>query len=207
MAVTIINKNEKIRYCTCTNCQTDLIYTDADVEDYGRGECVVCPNCNENVFIGKRIKPATFPDSFFHYGVHDGAAVLSHTKTQEYVDQVVNFLKQSPENTYSFAGSGDTYVFGMRFEDDKCINVIVAKNYWEDTIEFSELGIKKDEPIKNIDDEKDNREDYLNKLMENEPDIVAKWNVWTGHIGICSSCGNMGDTRLDVCPECHAKML
>ena len=33
---------------------------------------------------------------------------------------------------YTFTGSGDTMVFGFKFEDED--KIIVAKNYWEDNV-------------------------------------------------------------------------
>ena len=33
---------------------------------------------------------------------------------------------------YAFTGSGDTMVFGFKFEDED--KIIVAKNYWEESV-------------------------------------------------------------------------
>lgn len=118
---------------TCPHCQYTISYTEDEVErvdDEYMG--VYCPQCS-GVIETKRIKPFTFPDSFYQYGVSEDAVKISNEKIQEYINIVKRELEQECEvGEYSFTGTGDTMVFGFKFEDEYVI--YVAKNYWEDSI-------------------------------------------------------------------------
>lgn len=119
---------------TCPHCNYTISYTEDDVErvdDEHMG--VYCPHCN-GIIETKRIKPFTFPDSFYQFSVSGGAVEMSNEKIQEYINIVRRELEQECEvGEYTFIGSGDTMVFGFKFEDEYVI--YVAKNYWEDIIE------------------------------------------------------------------------
>lgn len=118
---------------TCPHCQYTISYTEDEVErvdDEYMG--VYCPQCGGAIET-KRIKPFTFPDSFYQYGVSEDAVEISNEKIQEYINIVRRELEQECEaGGHSFTGSGDTMVFGFKFEDEYVI--YVAKNYWEDSI-------------------------------------------------------------------------
>lgn len=117
----------------CPHCQYTISYTKDEVErvdDEHMG--VYCPQCG-GVIETKRIKPFTFPDSFYQYGVSEDAVEINNEKIQEYINIVRRELEQECEvGGYSFTGSGDTMVFGFKFEDEYVI--YVAKNYWEDSV-------------------------------------------------------------------------
>ena len=118
---------------TCPHCQYTISYTEDEVErvdDDGLG--VICPNCNEPIVL-EHVELFTFPDTFYHFGVDEGAVCLSDDEVQRYVDTVKRRLQQECQvGEYAFTGSGDTMVFGFRFEDEDVI--YVAKNYWEDSV-------------------------------------------------------------------------
>lgn len=118
---------------TCPHCQYTISYTKDEVdrvENDGLG--VICPNCNESIVL-EHIKPFTFPDTFYHFGTNEGAVCLSDKETQEYVNIVKRKLQQELEiGEYIFTGTGDTKVFGFKFEDED--EIIVAKNYWSDSV-------------------------------------------------------------------------
>lgn len=118
---------------TCPHCQYTISYTEDEVErvdDEHMG--VYCPQCG-GVIETKRIKPFTFPDSFYQYSTSEGAVEISNEKIQEYINIVKRELEQECEvGEYSFTGSDDTMVFGFKFEDEYVI--YVAKNYWEDSV-------------------------------------------------------------------------
>ena len=118
---------------TCPHCQYTISYTEDEVdrvENEGLG--VICPNCNESIVL-EHIEPFTFPDTFYHFGTSEGAVSLSNDKIQEYVNIVKHKLQQECQvGEYTFIGSGDTMVFGFKFEDEDVI--YVAKNYWEDSV-------------------------------------------------------------------------
>ena len=118
---------------TCPHCQYTISYTEDEVdrvENDGLG--VICPNCNEPV-VFEHIEPFTFPDTFYHFGASEGAVCLSDDKVQEYVNIVKRKLQQECQvGEYAFTGTGDTMVFGFKFEDED--EIIVAKNYWSDSM-------------------------------------------------------------------------
>ena len=133
-------KNEVIEkrpiITTCPHCQYTISYTEDEVErvdDDGLG--VICPNCNEPIVL-EHVEPFTFPDTFYHFGSGDDGNlphILSDEETQRYVDIVKRRLQQECQvGEYAFTGTGDTMVFGFRFEDEDVI--YVAKNYWEDSV-------------------------------------------------------------------------
>lgn len=118
---------------TCPHCQYTISYTEDEVERVENdGLGVICPNCNESIVL-EHIEPFTFPDTFYHFGTSEGAVCLSDDEVQRYVDIVKRRLQQECQvGEYAFTGSGDTMVFGFRFEDEDVI--FVAKNYWEDSV-------------------------------------------------------------------------
>ena len=118
---------------TCPHCKYTISYTKDEVdrvENDGLG--VICPNCNESIVL-EHIEPFTFPDTFYHFSTNEGAVCLSDKETQEYVNIVKRKLQQELEiGEYTFTRTGDTMVFGFKFEDED--EIIVAKNYWSDSV-------------------------------------------------------------------------
>ena len=118
---------------TCPHCQYTISYTEDEIERVENdGLGVICPNFNRSIVI-EHIEHFTFPDTFYHFGVREGAICLSDDEVQEYVDIVKRKLQQECQvGEYTFAGTGDTMVFGFKFEDED--EIIVAKNYWEESV-------------------------------------------------------------------------
>ena len=121
---------------TCPHCQYTISYTEDEVERVENDAFgVICPNCKESIAT-EYIKPFTFPKTFYHFGSgEDGnlPSILSDEETQYYVDIVKRKLQQECQvGEYTFAGTGDTMVFGFKFEDED--EIIVAKNYWEESV-------------------------------------------------------------------------
>lgn len=118
---------------TCPHCQYTISYTEDEIErvdDEHMG--VYCPQCS-GVIETEHIEPFTFPDTFYHFAQSDETKFLSNEETQHYVDIVKRTLRQERQvGEYTFAGSGDTIVFGFKMEDEDLI--FVAKNYWEDSV-------------------------------------------------------------------------
>ena len=117
----------------CPHCHYTISYTKDEVERVDNESMgVLCPQCGE-VIETTHITPFTFPDTFYNYGESEGAAHLSDEEIQSYVDIVKRQLNQELKvGESSFTGTGDTIVFGFKFEDEDVI--YVAKNYWEDSI-------------------------------------------------------------------------
>lgn len=118
---------------TCPHCQYTISYTEDEVERVENdGFGIICPNCNK-LIVTEHIEPFTFPDTFYHFGANEGAVCLSADEVQKYVDIVKHKLQQELKvGEYTFTGTGDTMVFGFKFEDEDII--YVAKNYWEDSV-------------------------------------------------------------------------
>lgn len=118
---------------TCSNCHYTISYTEDEVERVDNEVMgVYCPQCGGVIETG-RIVPFTFPDSFYHCSTDNEAVALTDKQTQNYIDEVKRELKQELNiGEFTFAGSGDTMVFGFKFEDEDTI--YVAKNYWEDSV-------------------------------------------------------------------------
>ena len=118
---------------TCPHCQYTISYTEDEVERIENdGLGVICPNCEEPIVL-EHIKPFTFPDTFYHFGTSEGDVCLSDNEVQHYVNIVKRKLQQECQvGEHAFTGTGDTMVFGFKFEDEDVI--YVAKNYWEDSV-------------------------------------------------------------------------
>lgn len=125
-------QNEPI-ITTCPNCQYTISYTEDEVEHIDNESMgVICPHCG-GVVETEHIEPFTFPDTFYHFGTSEGAVCLSDDEVQQYVNVVKCKLQQECQvGEYTSAGSGDTMVFGFKMEDED--EIIVAKNYWSDSI-------------------------------------------------------------------------
>ena len=117
---------------TCPHCQYTISYTEDEVDRVENDSLgVICPNCNESIVL-EHIALFTFPDTFYHFSTNE-TSKLTNEETQNYVNIVKRKLQQECQvGEYSFIGSGDTMVFGFKFEDEDVI--YVAKNYWEDSV-------------------------------------------------------------------------
>lgn len=131
MAVVAVKKKQIKKEITCPNCENLLSYEKEDVEigHYGC-ECITCPECGEKILItGKRIMPPTFPQTFYHCG---SGKKISDKNIQEMINEVVDNIKIANVGDFYSISSGDAIVVALKCEDD--IDVIVAKDYWEDTL-------------------------------------------------------------------------
>ena len=118
---------------TCPNCHYTISYTPDEVERVDNESMgVICPQCGGAIKT-EHIEPFTFPDTFFYCGTSESAVCLSNEEVQSYIDIVKRKLQQELKvGQFTFTATGDTIVFGFKFEDED--QIIVAKNYWEDSI-------------------------------------------------------------------------
>ena len=108
--------------------EDDLI--DVDEKHYG----FICPECGNKIIVKER-KICSFPDSFFKFDTKD-TKQLTDEKIQEMINDVRLSLANSKyDYDYSYAGTGDTMVFGIK-EEKKYFDIYVAKNYWHDCYEL-----------------------------------------------------------------------
>lgn len=121
--------------CICEECGAELEYEPCDVHVGWMGVgYVTCPECGRDTAVSdeRKAKP-TWPLTFHHTCKENGAVDLDDERVDSMVDEVVNRLKKSDDDyPYAMTGTGNTVVFGLKFEDS--IEIYVTKNYWEDTI-------------------------------------------------------------------------
>ena len=131
MAVVAVKKRQIKKEITCPNCENLLSYEKEDVEigHYGC-EFITCPECGEKILItGKRIMPPTFPQTFYHFG---SGKKISDKNIQEMINEVVDNIKIANVGDFYSISSGDAMVVALKNEDST--DIIVAKDYWEDTL-------------------------------------------------------------------------
>ena len=131
MAVVAVKKRQIKKEITCPNCENLLSYEKEDVEigHYGC-ECITCPECGEKILItGERIMPPTFPQTFYHFG---SGKKISDKNIQEMINEVVDNIKIANVGDFYSISSGDAMVVALKDEDST--DIIVAKDYWEDTL-------------------------------------------------------------------------
>lgn len=118
---------------TCPHCHYTISYTVDEIERVDNESMgVLCPQCG-GVIETKHIEPFTFPKTFYHYGEGKDSWHLTDEEVQSCVDIVKRELQQELKvGDYIFTGTDDTMVFGFKFEDED--KIIVAKNYWEESI-------------------------------------------------------------------------
>ena len=131
MAVVAVKKRQIKKEITCPNCENLLSYEKEDVEigHYGC-ECITCPECGEKILItGERIMPPTFPQTFYHFG---SGKKISDKNIQEMINEVVDNIKIANVGDFYSISSGDAMVVALKDEDST--DIIVAKDYWKDTL-------------------------------------------------------------------------
>lgn len=130
---------------SCENCGAELEYDEADVHIGWMGcEYLTCPNCNgETMIEGKRIQPPTWKATFDHTCAENGAVDVYDYEVGEYVNKAAKCLcsdKFKPGEFY-VAKTGNLLVVGIKWDDG--VDIYVAKDYWEDTVDVGDYGIVK----------------------------------------------------------------
>ena len=118
--------------CVCCDyCNEKFLYSQNDLIDvYKNCYGFICPICGNQIIVKER-KICSFPDSFYKFDTKNSKK-LTNEKTQELIDGVKLSLENSKNKyDYSYAGTGDTMVFGIK-EEGKNFDIYVAKNYWHD---------------------------------------------------------------------------
>ena len=116
----------------CDHCGAELEY-DKDDEFIGQWgiRAVCCPECMKDVFVSDhRVEPPNWKATFDHVNSAT-AKELKNEEIQEYIDNCYKFLmnEAKPGDSY-MTGSGDTMVFGFRYED--AVDLYVTRDYYED---------------------------------------------------------------------------
>ncbi len=136
------NNNEELEFPmihVCSECgseieidETDLEQLDMDKETYIDYYCPVCGEWNTV----EVTELHNWPKSFYHFGVTENAVPCEDKWVQRFVNDIAKFLSDSKPGDSFEAGTGDTIVIGKHYED--CKQIIVAKNYWEETYDLKD---------------------------------------------------------------------
>ena len=94
-------------------------------------KCITCPECNEDCFVSDhRVEPPNWKVTFDHINSAT-AKELKNEDIQEYIDNCYKYLmNEAKPGDFYMTGSGDTMVFGFRYEDT--VDLYVTRDYYED---------------------------------------------------------------------------
>ena len=132
----------------CDECYAELEIEESDVF-VGEFGCHLfkCPCCGRKVALDgiERDTPPTFKKTFFHYSAtKEGTAQSRHIpddEIQRMINKCVsNLISDDVEaGEFSVQGTGDTVVYAFKYED--CIDIVVAQDYYEDTLFEDDYGL------------------------------------------------------------------
>lgn len=127
-----VETSEYPKRTICEHCGVELEY-DKDDEFIGLWgmKCVTCPECNEDCFVSDhRVEPPNWKATF-DYINSATAKELKNEDIQEYIDNCYKYLmNEAKPGDFYMTGSGDTMVFGFRYEDT--VDLYVTRDYYED---------------------------------------------------------------------------
>ena len=127
-----VETSEYPKRIVCEHCDAELEY-DKDDEFIGQWgmKCITCPECNEDCFVSDhRVEPPNWKTTFDHVNSAT-AKELKNEDIQEYIDNCYKYLmNEAKPGDFYMTGSGDTMVFGFRYEDT--VDLYVTRDYYED---------------------------------------------------------------------------
>lgn len=121
---------------TCPHCKYTISYVDDEVERLKVDAMgIYCPNCDE-IIKTKYIAPFTFPDSFYYFGTQDNKNEVSDEEIKKYVKDVKSHFPNMRYGEYYPIYVGNAIIIGFKEKDEDGIEekIIVAKNYWEESM-------------------------------------------------------------------------
>ena len=135
MKVISRNENKEADYpkrIICDHCGAELEYNEEDefIEMWGM-KCITCTECMKDVFVSDhRVEPPNWKATFDHINSAT-AKELKNEDIQEYIDSCYKYLmNEAKPGDFYMTGSGDTMVFGFRYEDT--VDLYVTKDFYED---------------------------------------------------------------------------
>lgn len=129
MARIVYNSNDEF-YVQCEHCGRQIAYYEDEVED----GVIICPNCEEEIYVDPAKKPFVWPGGFYHCSAFDGAAYVTDKETQAEVDNMLQNLQKSAIGDHSTWASGDTLIIGIHYEDG--IQIYVTKDYYDQFLDM-----------------------------------------------------------------------
>lgn len=138
------------RKVVCDRCGSELEYEKEDTRiGYLGVTHLDCPLCGEeimlegneqDIFLTKdNIK---FPTHFYHFSKETGAKEIPSYRIEEYIRKGIDFLRENKEEFYWYSGTGDSRIFVFRYDGDEMYDIVVAKDFYETEISFSNKDYK-----------------------------------------------------------------
>jgi hypothetical protein len=132
-------KSEEQNRVKC-NCGVLLEYTGEDIENGAFGcPCIECPKCKGKIYIEDErydknitIDNISYPQDFFN---SKNGVDIDDQEINKWIHECLVSLRGSKEDygVFATAGSGNTMVFVVKYEDE--YSVYVSKKYYECSIE------------------------------------------------------------------------
>lgn len=128
------NEENNIQYI-CEECNSVFEYNDNDIYMDSHGDNYVeCPCCGNRCYIDEEIPTVDnieFPKHFYKIG--ENAVKISDKEINRYVKECINWLEKNPNESFSYMGTGDSFVVVFNHENEYYI--LVAKNYFDSYID------------------------------------------------------------------------
>lgn len=127
----IIEEMPQEQIHVCNNCGCKFAYNEDDTYSSPYGIAVLCPKCGEDITVSHFDRVLQFPDAYYCF--EDGMKMTDRTIET----WVKNCIQKCIENDgeLSYTGSGDTMVFVHQCDEDGALDIVVAKNYYNTTID------------------------------------------------------------------------
>lgn len=148
--------NEPIEYTSyprkvvCDRCGSELEYEKEDTRiGYLGVTHLDCPLCGEEIMLEGNERDifltkdnVKFPEHFWHTSKECGAVEISGGRIEEYIRKGIEFFRENKDEFCWYTGTGDTRIFVFRYDGDEIYDIVVAKDFYETEIPFSNKDCK-----------------------------------------------------------------
>lgn len=129
MARIVYNSNDEF-YVQCEHCGRQIAYYEDEVED----GAIICPNCEEEIYVDPTKKPFVWPGGFYHVSASDNAVRVTDKEIQTEVDFMLQSLKKLEIGHHTTWSTGDTLIIGIHYEDG--IQIYVTQDYYDQFLDM-----------------------------------------------------------------------
>lgn len=129
MARIVYNSNDEF-YVQCEHCGRQIAYYEDEVED----GVIICPNCEEEIYVDPAKKPFVWPGGFYHVSASDSATRVTDKEIQTEVGFMLQNLKKSEIGHHTVWSTGDTLIIGIHYEDG--IQIYVTQDYYDQFLDM-----------------------------------------------------------------------